>query len=100
MNERRRLEGVVVSDKMQKTVVVQVTRTFRHPLYKKVVQKHKKFKAHDELGAKVGDVVRIVESRPISKTKHWVVEAILKRAEAATVEEILEAQEAAEEAVE
>ncbi len=100
MNERRRLEGVVVSDKMQKTVVVQVTRTFRHPLYKKVVKKHKKFKAHDELGAKVGDVVRIVESRPISKTKHWVVEAILKRAEAATVEEILEAQEAAEEAVE
>jgi small subunit ribosomal protein S17 len=100
MNERRRLEGVVVSDKMQKTVVVQVTRTFRHPLYKKVVKKHKKFKAHDELGAKVGDVVRIVESRPISKTKHWVVETILKRAEAATVEEILETHKAAEEAVE
>lgn len=100
MNKRRRLEGVVVSDKMQKTVVVQVERTFRHPLYKKVVKRYKKFKAHDELGAKIGDVVRIVESRPISKTKHWVVEAILKRAEAAVVEEMLEAEEAAEEASE
>ncbi len=100
MNKRRRLEGVVVSDKMQKTVVVQVERTFRHPLYKKVVKRYKKFKAHDELGAKIGDVVRIVESRPISKTKHWVVEAILKRAEAAAVEEMLEVEEAAEEALE
>ena len=100
MNKRRRLEGVVVSDKMQKTVVVQVERTFRHPLYKKVVKRYKKFKAHDELGAKIGDVVRIVESRPISKTKHWVVEAILKRAEAAVVEEMLDAEEAAEEASE
>ena len=99
MNKRRRLEGVVISDKMEKTVVVQVTRTFRHPLYKKVVKKHKKFKAHDELGARIGDTVRIVESRPISKTKHWVVEAILKRASGGAAEEILEAQ-ASEEAVE
>lgn len=100
MNKRRRLEGVVVSDKMQKTVVVQVERTFRHPLYKKVVKRYKKVKAHDELGAKVGDAVRIVESRPISKTKHWAVEAILKRAEAAAVEELLEAEAATEEASE
>ncbi len=90
MNRRRRLVGVVVSDKMQKTVVVMVTRTLRHPLYQKVIHKRKKFKAHDELGAQVGDVVRIVESRPISKTKRWVVEAILKRARAAEREELLE----------
>ncbi len=93
MNNRRRLTGIVVSDKMQKTVVVAVTRTFRHPLYGKVVHKIKKYKAHDELGCRVGDEVRIVESRPLSKTKHWVVEAILKRAEAAEAEEILEERE-------
>ncbi len=80
MNKRRRLTGVVISDKMDKTVVVRVSRSFRHPLYKKVVHTHKKYKAHDELGARVGDQVRIVESRPISKTKHWVVEAIVRRA--------------------
>ncbi len=80
MNRRRRLTGVVVSDKMQKTVVVRVTRTFRHPLYQKVVHRSKKYKAHDELGAQVGDVVVIVESRPISKTKRWVVQQIVQRA--------------------
>ena len=80
MNRRRRLTGVVVSDKMQKTVVVQVTRTFRHPLYQKVVHRSKKYKAHDELGAQVGDLVVIVESRPISKTKRWVVQQIVQRA--------------------
>jgi len=80
MNNRRRLTGVVVSTKMDKTVVVRVSSTFRHPLYKKVVHSHKKYKAHDELGAQIGDHVRIVESRPISKTKHWVVEAIVRRA--------------------
>lgn len=90
MNKRRRLTGIVVSDKMQKTVVVAVTRTFRHPLYGKVVHKTKKYKAHDELGCQIGDEVLIVESRPISKTKHWVVEKILKRAAAAEAEEILE----------
>ncbi len=80
MNKRRRLTGVVISDKMDKTVVVRVSRSYRHPLYKKVVHTHKNYKAHDELGAQVGDQVRIVESRPISKTKHWVVEAIVRRA--------------------
>ena len=64
MNNRRRLVGVVTGDKMQKTVVVEVSRTFRHRLYKKVVHSRSRFMAHDELGAKVGDTVQIVESRP------------------------------------
>ncbi|RMF44166.1 MAG: 30S ribosomal protein S17 [Anaerolineae bacterium] len=79
MNTRRRLEGTVTSDKMQKTVVVRVSRSYRHPLYGKVVHQHKKVMAHDELGCQVGDRVRIVESRPISRRKRWVVEEILER---------------------
>lgn len=78
MNTRRRMVGVVTSDKMQKTVVVEVSRTYRHRLYKKVVHSHRRFMAHDELGCKVGDTVQIVESRPISRHKRWVVEAILR----------------------
>jgi len=78
MNERRRLTGFITSNKMQKTVVVEVTRTYRHRLYKKVVSSHNRFKAHDELGCQVGDQVRIVESRPISRHKRWVVEEILR----------------------
>ena len=77
MNNRRRLTGVVTSDKMDKTVMVVITRTYRHPLYKKVVHSKKKVMAHDELGSEVGDRVKIVESRPISKNKRWVVEEIL-----------------------
>lgn len=78
--QRRRLEGVVLSDKMDKTVVVQVTRLKRHSLYRKVIQQRRKFMAHDEENAcKVGDRVRIVESRPLSRHKHWVVEAILEQ---------------------
>jgi small subunit ribosomal protein S17 len=73
------MTGVVTSDKMMKTVVVEVTRTYQHPLYKKVVHAAKRFKAHDELGAKVGDMVVIVESRPISRDKCWVVESIVRR---------------------
>ena len=79
MNKRRRMTGVVVSDKMTKTVVVETTRTYRHPLYEKVVHDNRRVKAHDELGCQIGDTVRIVESRPISRHKHWVVEEILKR---------------------
>lgn len=79
MNERRRLTGVVTSNKMAKTVVVEVTRTFRHPLYRKVVHRSKRFMAHDELGCQIGDQVQIVESRPISRMKRWVVESIVKR---------------------
>ena len=77
MNNRRRLTGVVTSNKMQKTVVVQIARTYRHPLYKKVVHIRKKVMAHDEMGCQMGDHVRIVESQPISLRKRWVVEAIL-----------------------
>ncbi|HEY61561.1 MAG: 30S ribosomal protein S17 [Anaerolineales bacterium] len=80
MNNRRRLTGVVVSDKMQKTVVVQVTRTYRHHLYKKVIAAHKRYKAHDEFNCREGDRVKIVESHPISRHKRWVVEEILERA--------------------
>jgi small subunit ribosomal protein S17 len=79
MNERRRLTGVVTSNSMTKTVLVEITRTFRHPLYRKVVHRSKRVMAHDELGCQVGDQVQIVESRPISRQKHWVVETIVKR---------------------
>ncbi len=79
MNTRRRITGVVTSNKMTKTVVVEITRTYRHPLYKKVVQSSKRVKAHDELNCQVGDQVQIVESKPISRDKRWVVETILKR---------------------
>jgi small subunit ribosomal protein S17 len=78
MNNRRRLIGRVTSNSMQKTVVVEISRTFRHPLFKKVVHSHKRVMAHDELRSQVGDEVRIVESRPLSKNKRWVVEAILR----------------------
>ncbi len=79
MNERRRMVGFVTSNKMMKTVVVEITRTYRHPLYRKVVHSSKRVKAHDEMNCNIGDEVRIVESRPISKQKHWVVEEIIKR---------------------
>ncbi len=66
--------GQVVSDKMEKTVVVAVTRTFQHPVYKKTIKKITKFKAHDEENkCKVGDIVKIIESRPLSKDKRWQV---------------------------
>lgn len=81
---RKRLMGRVVSDKMDKTVVVQVESTRRHARYGKVVRKSRKYKAHDaENACRVGDVVRIVESRPLSREKHWMVEEILKRSEVA-----------------
>jgi small subunit ribosomal protein S17 len=79
MNTRRRITGVVTSNKMTKTVVVEVGRTFRHPLYRKVVHLSKRVKAHDELGCQIGDHVQIVESRPLSHDKRWVVESIIKR---------------------
>ncbi len=83
MNNRRRLTGIVVSAKMQKTVVVEVTRTYRHRLYGKIVSDSNRFMAHDELGCKVGDEVQIVESRPISRHKRWVVEELLQGNQAA-----------------
>ena len=69
MNNRRRMTGVVTSNKMQKTVVVEITRAYRHPLYKKVVHRSKRVKAHDEVGCQIGDKVQIVESRPLSRDK-------------------------------
>jgi small subunit ribosomal protein S17 len=88
MNNRRRMTGVVKSDKMTKTVVVEVNRTYKHPLYKKVVHASSRFKAHDEMGAKIGDVVIIVESRPLSRDKRWVVETIIRPGEAGAGEPI------------
>jgi small subunit ribosomal protein S17 len=77
--DRRRLTGVVTSNKMDKTVVVEIKRTYRHQLYKKVVHARKRVMAHDELDCQIGDRVSIVESRPLSRRKRWVVEEILRR---------------------
>ena len=84
MRERRKaLVGVVVSDKMDKTVVVSVQRVTRHPLYGKIIKTHKKYKAHDENNTvKTGDVVRIRECRPISKDKSFFVEEVVQQADA------------------
>jgi small subunit ribosomal protein S17 len=79
--QKKTLVGRVVSDKMSKTVVVGVDRLYRHRLYRKVIKETKKYKAHDEENAcSVGDIVRIVESRPISRDKRWVVQEILEKA--------------------
>lgn len=78
MNTRRRITGVVVSNKMQKTVVVEITRSYKHPLYKKVVYSTHKIKAHDELGCQLGDTVVAVECAPISREKRFMVESIVK----------------------
>ncbi len=79
---RRRMIGQVVSDKMDKTIVVDVRTTRQHPLYGKTIRVSKRFKAHDENNTcRVGDQVRIVECRPMSKDKHWCLEEILQRAE-------------------
>ncbi len=78
-NRRRMLIGEVVSDKMNKTCVVQIRSAFKHPKYHKIVQTAKKGKAHDENNsAKTGDRVRIMETRPLSKDKRWVVTEIYK----------------------
>ncbi|NDJ85006.1 MAG: 30S ribosomal protein S17 [Chloroflexi bacterium] len=81
-NKRRRLQGVVISDKMDKTIVVRVETVKSHPLYGKVIRTFKKYMAHDETNEiKEGDVVRIVESRPMSKRKRWAVETVVREAE-------------------
>jgi small subunit ribosomal protein S17 len=84
MNNRVRLVGKVTSNKMTKTVVVEVSYAKRHPLYGKVVRSSARYKAHDETNAcKTGDLVEIVESQPLSKDKRWVVERIITRNAAA-----------------
>lgn len=81
-SKRKERIGVVVSDKMQKTIVVRVTRLTKHPRYGKIVKKSTKFKVHDEKGiAKVGDVVKIRETRPLSKDKRFYLVEILKKAQ-------------------
>jgi small subunit ribosomal protein S17 len=78
-NNRKRLVGRVVSDKMDKTVTVAIERRSTHPLYQKVVSSTKKVKAHDESNAvPLGAIVQLVESKPLSKTKRWVVEKVLQ----------------------
>lgn len=75
------LEGIVVSDKMDKTIVVEVTRVFRHPVLGKTIRRRKKYQAHDETGqAKMGDRVKIAECRPLSKCKHMVLTGVVESA--------------------
>jgi small subunit ribosomal protein S17 len=78
---RKVIQGVVVSNSMDKTIVVKVSRRLRHPVYGKFIKKSKNFKAHDELNScNVGDEVRIMESRPISKDKRWRLLETVKQA--------------------
>jgi len=79
---KRRLEGTVVSNGADKTIVVQVERKFLHPRYRKTVRSHKKYMAHDaENSCNIGDTVRIVEIAPLSRRKRWQLESIVSRAE-------------------
>jgi small subunit ribosomal protein S17 len=79
--QRRVLTGTVVSDKMDKTIVVQVQRRFKHPRYRKYVSERTRYKAHDETNqAKIGDVVRIVSCRPLSREKRWALQTIVEKA--------------------
>ena len=81
IGQRRVLVGTVVSDKMKKTIVVEIERQVRHSLYKKYITRSRRFKAHDERNeAKMGDQVRIIESRPLSREKRWALQAIVRRA--------------------
>ena len=80
-NKRAEKVGIVASDKMTKTVVVRVDRLVKHPVYRKYVKRRKKFMAHDDLGAKIGDKVKIVETRPLSARKRWRVVEIIQKAE-------------------
>ena len=83
--KRKERLGEVISNKMTKTIVVRVERRFPHPQYKKIVTAYKKFYAHDEKAeAKVGDTVRIEESRPLSKLKRWKLIEVVERGEALT----------------
>jgi small subunit ribosomal protein S17 len=78
-NNRKLRTGLVVSNKMDKTVVVRVQRKVQHPLYKKTVVRSNRFKAHDDVGCDVGDTVEIMETRPLSKEKRWRVTRILEK---------------------
>ena len=81
LQKRRVVVGTVVSNKMQKTIVVKVDRRVRDPLYKKYITKSRRFKAHDEKNdAKMGDLVTLVEVRPLSREKRWSLQSIVRRA--------------------
>lgn len=81
VSKRAEKVGVVASDKMTKTVTVRVDRLVKHPIYRKYIKRRKKFMAHDDLGARIGDKVRIVETRPLSAKKRWRVVEIIQKAE-------------------
>jgi small subunit ribosomal protein S17 len=98
--DRKDKVGRVVSDKMDKTIVVSVERLSRHPLYKRVIRLTTKFKAHDENNeARIGDTVRIVESRPLSATKRWRMVEIMARAGEGAGEPLVAEEEATTEAI-
>lgn len=81
-SNKRKLDGVVVSNKGDKTIVVSVERRFIHPRYRKTVRSHKKYMAHDaDNECNIGDTVRIIESIPLSRRKRWMMEAIINRAD-------------------
>jgi len=80
LQRRRAVVGTVVSDKMQKTIVVKVDRQVKHSLFKKYIERSRRYKAHDEKNeARVGDRVTLIESRPLSKEKRWVLQSIIRR---------------------
>ena len=80
--KHKEVVGEVISDKMEKTIVVEVARRVRHPKYKKVITKYKKFYAHDEKSeAGMGDRVRIIESRPLSKLKRWALVQVVEKSQ-------------------
>ena len=88
-SSRKRLVGNVIGDKMDKTVVVRVERMVRHQRYGKVLRRVKKYKVHDERNrSRVGDIVHIVESRPLSREKRWAIESIVKRVEGMDATEV------------
>lgn len=94
-HQRKVLVGEVVSNKMQKTITVKVERRVRHPIYERVVKRSKKFHAHDEHNqCRQGDIVKIVETRPLSKTKRWRLLEIIQRQVDVTVAANKEQQEA------
>jgi len=79
-NNRRTIRGIVVSDKMDKTVTVLVERVYKHPMYKKYVRSHSKYHAHDEQGeARVGDTVELMSCRPLSKLKRWRLLRVIRK---------------------
>ena len=87
MGKRKQYIGTVISDKMQKTIVVRTVRTAKHPQYGRIVKKYNKFKVHDEKSiAKLDDVVRIEESRPLSKDKHFRLVEVIKKAQIPHIE--------------